>query len=331
MRKATIFVGDFETTLNRKQTRVWAWGLMGLEDGQFVCGDDIGGMFDYLENWPSVKVFFHNLKFDGQFVLHYLFSAGYVFRRRKIVTDTGARETITLAPGEFTTLISDLNEWYSVEVRTYSGVRIVFWDSLNLIPLKVEQIPDAFGLEVNKLHIDYEKDRPAGSGMTGDEIDYLRNDCRIVRDALLELYGQGLTRMTTAGNALEDYKRRIGRRQFDRWFPAPYYDAEIRRAYRGGFCYVNPVYQGKDIGRGIVLDVNGLYSYILYGLPMPYGEEKSLRVNIYPMQIIPCIRNVCAAYLILKWAKSQRSRSKINFRASVQRSTCIAAEGTRWI
>ena len=54
-------------------------------------------------------------------------------------------------------------------------------------------------------------------------------------------------------------------------------DTFIRKAYRGGFTYVNPKFQGKKIGEGIVLDVNSLYPSVMYscdGQLLPYGRPE---------------------------------------------------------
>lgn len=55
-------------------------------------------------------------------------------------------------------------------------------------------------------------------------------------------------------------------------FPQLDYDSDIRQAYRGGFTYLKKGFSGKEIGQGIVLDVNSLYPYVLHDMPMPYGE-----------------------------------------------------------
>ena len=89
--------------------------------------------------------------------------------------------------------------------------------------------------------------------------------------ALKALFDMGLTKMTTASNALNEYKTLMGNR-FKYWFPPPQYDAEIRQAYKGGFTYLSPRYADKDVGKGIVLDVNSLYPAMMYYKPLPYDE-----------------------------------------------------------
>ena len=101
-----------------------------------------------------------------------------------------------------------------------------------------------------------------------EEKAYIKNDVAIAAMALKALFDMGLTKMTTASNALNEYKTLMGNR-FKYWFPPPQYDAEIRQAYKGGFTYLSPRYADKDVGKGIVLDVNSLYPAMMYYKPLP--------------------------------------------------------------
>lgn len=90
--------------------------------------------------------------------------------------------------------------------------------------------------------------------------------------ALLTLFNQDLRQMTQGSNALYDYKKIVGKKNFSKWFPIPDYDFDVRQSYKGGFTYCDPRRQGQDIGEGIVLDVNSLYPAVMYDRPLPYGE-----------------------------------------------------------
>lgn len=78
--------------------------------------------------------------------------------------------------------------------------------------------------------------------------------------------------MTQGSNALADYKRITGKKLFSKWFPIPYYDAEVRQSYKGGFTNLNEKYKGVDVGEGLVLDVNSLYPDVMKNRPLPFGE-----------------------------------------------------------
>ena len=141
-----------------------------------------------------------------------------------------------------------------------------------MLPFSVEEIAKGFDLPIRKEEIDYTAAREPGHELTPEEISYLRNDCEIVARAVKILFDQNLTRMTTAGNAIHDYKAIISKANFSRWFPVPEYDADVRQSYRGGFTYANPRYTDQTIGAGIVLDVNSLYPSVMYYEPLPYGD-----------------------------------------------------------
>lgn len=55
-------------------------------------------------------------------------------------------------------------------------------------------------------------------------------------------------------------------------FPKPDYDSDVRQAYKGGFTYLHSPYKEKDIGEGLVMDVNSLYPWVMHDCPLPYGE-----------------------------------------------------------
>lgn len=268
------FAADFETTTDAKNCRVWAWGMLSMDGEDFAFGTQLYELFEYCEYYKNITLYYHNLKFDGQFMLDWLFKHGYEFCHSTEINEYGERSRRKLEPGQFTTSISDMGIFYLIEICLPNGSRVTVKNSVNLIPMELEAIPAAFGLPTQKLSIDYDLSRGEDYMITQDEAEYLRRDCEILRDALRLLRDMGMKRMTTSSNALEDYRNRIGRKQFNRWFPPPYYDNEIRRSYKGGFAYVNPLYRGKDIENGMVLDINSMYPYILREKMLPYGEGK---------------------------------------------------------
>ena len=95
----STFVADFETTTNPENCYVWAYALceVGNKDNVLI-GTSIDDFIKWCENEKeNHKIFFHNLKFDGQFIIHYLFTNGF-----KHTTDPYEKDTRT-----FNTLISD--------------------------------------------------------------------------------------------------------------------------------------------------------------------------------------------------------------------------------
>lgn len=262
-----LFTADFETTTDPLDCRVWACGICSInETHSFKYGNSLEWFIEFAKNNTGSTFYFHNLKFDGEFILCYLFEHGY-----KHVTDRKKLKTKT-----FTTLISDKGQFYSLEIcfnkNEYKTEKITIYDSLKILPFSVEAIAKGFNLPISKLEIDYEEKREIGHILTQQEIDYLRNDVEIMSRALLTLFNQDLRQMTQGSNALYDYKKIVGKKNFSKWFPIPDYDFDVRQSYKGGFTYCDPRKQGQDIGEGIVLDVNSLYPSVMYYRPLPYGE-----------------------------------------------------------
>lgn len=260
-RKNSVTIcADFETTTTAEDCRVWACGLYYMDSKEFECGNSIEYFFDKMAQIGDCTVYFHNLKFDGTFILDWLFRHGYEHTTER-----------KLFKGQFSTLISDKNLFYSIKIKMKSKATITILDSLKIIPFSVKVIAKSFGLSIQKGEIDYSYPRPVGWEITPEEYSYIKNDCEIVGQALQQLFDQNLTKMTQGSNALADFKASLPRK-FERIFPPPEYDADIRQAYKGGFTYVNPKFQGRNIGKGVVYDKNSMYPSMMKYKPLPYDE-----------------------------------------------------------
>ena len=287
------FVADFETTTNIDDCRVWAFAICEVGNKEDVI---IGTNIDEFMEWNIKRkendtVFFHNLKFDSQFIMNWLFKNGY-----EHTTEPEQKKSKT-----FNTLISDKGLFYQVEVifekKGKKVNKVVFQDSLKLIPLSVDSIAKSFKLPISKLKIDYDSHNnlPIGSPLTPEEEEYIKHDVQIVAHAIEYFYSQGLNKMTIGSCALSEYKKIIKKRNFDRYFPTPKYHDDVKQSYRGGFTYLNPDYSEKIIGKGIVLDVNSLYPSVMYDEYLPFGTPiyfngKYEEDLIYPLytQMISC-------------------------------------------
>ena len=132
-------------------------------------GIDIASFLDVCSS-ENANIYFHNLAFDGSFIVDYLLRNGY-----KHVKDDPK-------VNEFATLISKLGMWYSIRVKWDNGTISEFRDSYKKIPLRVEEIPKSYGLKETKLDLDYDDNasRPIGHELTEEEIRYLKADIVIV-------------------------------------------------------------------------------------------------------------------------------------------------------
>lgn len=261
-RKLKSYVADFETTTNPDDCRVWCYSIseIGNEENTHI-GKDIEDFLKYIETLGSCNIYFHNLKFDSQFIIYYFLTNGY----------THYEESKHLPVKGFTTLINEMGVFYSLEVRLSYKVHIYFYDSYKKLPFSVKAISKAFNIPEAKGEIDYHKERPIGYELDENEKNYVMNDTIIVSKALQKQFSQGLTHMTIGSDALSYYKTLV---DFDNLFPTiePALDTFIRKSYKGGWVYLKPEYADKDIGKMQVYDINSLYPSRMYYCLLPYDE-----------------------------------------------------------
>ena len=296
------YVADFETNtltdeqeylykqgrLNLKdfKTHVWGWGLVkrgNHEDKDITVGGSIDEFMKEAMRIRNPKIYFHNLKFDGHFILSWLLKNGY--------THTTKRKH--LPDHSFRTLINDMGVFYSIEVIMFkkNGAyrKITFLDSMKKLPFSVDRIGKAFDIEYNKIEVEqsfYKIQRPEGHVLTKKEIEYIKNDIRVVSLALQILAEQNMTKMTIGSDALNTYKLMLGEQAFKKYFPVleKQVDDDIKLAYRGGVSMVKESIRGKDIGVGKTFDVNSMYPYVMRYKPMPHSMPLFYKGKYKPYQ-----------------------------------------------
>lgn len=278
-----MFSCDFETTTKIDDCRVWAYGYMEIGN---LDNYKIGNSLDEFMQWVmeiQADLYFHNLKFDGAFIVNWLEQHGFKWSNEGL-------------PNTYHTIISKMGQWYMIDICFgYRGKRklhTVIYDSLKKLPFPVKKIAKDFQLPLLKGDIDYHSERPVGHEITPEEYEYIKNDIEIIARALDIQFKQGLDRMTAGSDSLKGFKDILSTKKFNKVFPklSLPMDKEIRRAYRGGFTWLNDKYKEKEIGEGMVFDVNSLYPSQMYTRPLPYGapivfQGKYEKDEQYPLYI----------------------------------------------
>lgn len=286
------FTADFETNVDENDCRVWAYSICEIDSpNNFIYGNCIEDFIKFCSGKENYILYFHNLKFDGEYIFSYLLNNGYT-----CIKDKKDRQDKT-----FTTLISDTGQFYSIEIFFETSNpkhinKVTIYDSLKILNFSVEQIAKDFNLPIRKLEIDYKKHREVGHILTDDEIAYIRNDVEIMARALKIMFDEKLTKMTIGSDALSSYKEM--NRNFNHYFPVlPYeIDKDIRKSYKGGFTYLNDIYAEKETGSGIVFDKNSMYPAKMMLEKLPFGNPiffngKYESDKLYPLyvQTISCV------------------------------------------
>lgn len=271
------YVADFETTTERYYevtglTEVWLYAISD-SDGKIVnWGQTLSLFMLYVkENLKNTTIYFHNLKFDGSFILTWLINNGYKYKERLYRKDNKG----------YTCLISEEGQYYQITVNFKSGNQVIFQDSLKLLPFSVKKIAKDFQLPISKGIIDYDSYK-----ITDEVLDYVFNDVSIVALALKEIKNNGMDKMTTASCAYNNFIKTC---MFANSF-FPVLDKEFliewREAYRGGRSQVNPLYRNVVLYNVKRYDINSMYPYIMHDLPLPIGMPiKCTEIGNYEFEL----------------------------------------------
>lgn len=208
------YTADFETCVWKDdETYVWAWAICEIGENNIVIDNNINSFIQFCENSNNSVFYFHNLKFDGEFIIYWCLTHGFTHVEKKE----------DIKANTFTTLISDMGQFYQITIYFEKGNKTVkkatFIDSLKIIPFSVDETAKVFNLPISKLNIDYKKERKLGHILTHEEMEYIKNDVLIMAKALEVVFDENLTKMTRASNALFDYKEILGKSKFNHYFP----------------------------------------------------------------------------------------------------------------
>lgn len=313
-KKTKVYVGDFETTVFDTQTftEVWASALVQMYSEDVVVVNSIGKTYDYLVDQKcNCVVYYHNLKFDGEFWLYYLVKV-LGFSQACVIDEEEPANTTWIKPREMPDkslvyTISDRGQWYKITFKV-NGKLIELRDSLKLLPFSVKEIGRSFKTKHQKSEIEYKGVRHAGGKISPEEQEYIKNDVLVVKEALEFMYEQGHKRLTIGSCCLTEYKNIIGNDLFKAMFPnlleypldesvygASNADQYIRKSYKGGWCYVVTKKANQRKKNGLTADVNSLYPSMMHsqsGNRFPVGwprgfwsgneiPEKALRPKAY--------------------------------------------------
>lgn len=333
------YSADLETTVYEGQTstEAWASALVALDSDEPLVFHSLRDTLDYLDTQDEDAVlYYHNLKFDGNFWLSFLlhemhFKQGLIDNHSKD-SKPYFKDKKDLNNKEVIYLISSMGQWYTITFK-YKGHLYTLKDSLKLLPFTLKEIGKAFKTEHQKLDMEYEGYRYAGCEITPEEMQYIKNDVLVLKEALNIMFAEGHNKLTIGSCCLAEYKKIVGSYDWSVFFPrldtididpelygASTADEYIRNAYRGGWCYLVKGCSGKTYTNGTTADVNSLYPSMMHsqsGNVYPLGKPNFWKGSEIPRQALApnkyyFIRIRCRFYL--KHGKLPFIQIKHNFR-----------------
>lgn len=304
VRKARYMVCDFETTVYEGQTAtaVWAAACVEMYTEEVKIFHSIEEQFDYLQEFnENVICYYHNLKFDGSFWLPFLIQTLKLKQAYVKLNDEGTSvkwlDDNDMPSKSFKYAISDMGQWYSITIKLGRHF-IIIRDSLKLLPFSVKKIGKSFGTKHKKLDMEYKGFRYPGCVITDEEQRYIANDVLVVKEALEIMFNGGHKRLTIGSCCLAEYKKIIGKKEYEKMFPN-LYDIEIdkslykyenageyiRRSYKGGWCYLVKGKANRIYHKGTTADVNSLYPSMMSsesGNRYPVRDPHFWKGNLIP-------------------------------------------------
>lgn len=260
-----VYTADFETSDTETGDGVWVYGAVLTSVNNpydvSVFHGTKSPLSDFLEAVLKLpknsKVYFHNLSFDGSFIVDYLLRKG-----EKVDVSIFSRK------------------WYSVKYK-----HIEFRDSLKLLPgTSVKVMPKQFNLPIQKLDddYDYKRIRKQGEKMSEAELQYMKNDVIIVALTMQKLIEAGfnITYLTIGSFVYSMINRSMtGDTKRDYRDITPEDDQLLRKAYYGGYTAVNERYKGKIVDNVTAIDYNSMYPSMMLNSPMPIGPPHQLSAS----------------------------------------------------
>lgn len=299
------FSADFETSVEQQtklQTKTEVWSAasvqLGTEDVQVF--HSIDDLYTYYCSFnENLVVYFHNLKFDGNFWLYFLMNKLHYKQAFTIIDEaTGAGafvEERKMPPSSFQYVISDMGQWYTITIRMPNKKFLVLKDSLKLMPFTLKAIGKSFKTKHQKLEMEYKGDRYAGCPISDEELEYIKNDVLVLKEALEFMFNEGHNRLTIGACCLAEFKKPFEKVEYNAMFPDLYkadLDAErfgsstvgdyIHNSYKGGWCYLVKGKECKEFHNGVTADVNSLYPSMMHsesGNYFPIGKPMSVCPN----------------------------------------------------
>lgn len=251
-----IYIATIDIKYDDKYSEVVGYKLSSLNNNNNFDGTDIYTFMDTISDIrsrarESMVVYIHDLSFCGISILDYLLHNGYEW----------ASNSYEMGENKFTALLNNTNSIYSITVcvSEVSDRRknITFVNSSNIFPLSIEDTKIQCKLN------DY------------SDIDTLRYIINTVNSYGLLFTNNHRPIITTAQASMQHFINFIGGKgRYRAIFPelSEDVDNEIRKAYHGGYLYINDNYINKNCGHGYVIDNNGLYAYVMKNCVLPYGH-----------------------------------------------------------
>lgn len=304
-----VFVADFETITAEtkyyqkyKKTGVLLWCMKELynHEAEHQLGTNLDSFFKHLRTLNySMYIYFHNLSFDGDFIIKYLAKNDFkIINRGFDKVERKAKQFEVFREGS--KIYKIVVYFRNREANKVIDQKIVFLCSKHILSNSVATLAKNYG--TTKLRDDENKDtfyivepQEQVTDYTPRFIEYIKNDVDIVRYALID-FEKAITNLQTSQEyvkytnkpfkiyhyltiaslsfALIKQRLFLDDKKLDEYLQINYSDyLFLKPFFSGGLTQFSKKYQGanKELNKCLFIDVNSAYPAVMSDY-LPYGS-----------------------------------------------------------
>lgn len=272
MKKETnnIWFADFETDGDIVNgAYVYLGYIENLKDNRNCLFVSIDEMIEYLVSQKERKthtVYFHNLSWDGEFILWWLINNNFEPQLTKVSKNYQFRER--------TDFLGKRGEIYIM----YKSIKIFFLCTYKIWPFKAAKIGESLGME--KLNIEHNIGRKYDSinQVPEDVKEYVKRDVQIIKQKYIEYSKNYVIKKTASSSSWHNFKQWYKLNNDKSKFKNKYsFDKtsfkKLYTAYWGGLTIINDKHVNKLLeGKIGYYDINSSYPSAFTENLMPYGQ-----------------------------------------------------------
>lgn len=318
MKRATLHITlSIVTSTDWKKTGVVFWAASNVQKpDQYYYGYSIDQLFNqFIKPLHITKVYVH----DDDYVMSYIYN--YLLENNYVLDENMDTEKLNYDPGSYNLFVINSNFMFLKVRYVYNyASTCTFVSSKNILRNNVSEINDSYDCGIDENMISNYSIQKYGN-VTDDDCNKCVYSSRVLAKAIHNVKSTlALTELTVGSNAIKSWKK-LDDKQWQKLCILPSnVERDIYLSYRGGYNWISDKLKGKELGDGVVLDVNSLFPYIMKEYPLPVGIpswQNSLMFNddgsLYKYCIIkitfkgdennpgaklkenhlPCISNMC--------------------------------------
>lgn len=266
MSKSTswTFVVQFIVRHDDENASVDKWVAICVENMTSCSGDSLDRLFEIIEGYHVTKVYFHDDDFSFSYIYNYLINRGCKYNP---AMDDG----VSYTEGSYKQFIIKGTTYYlkyKYIINDKYPKTCTFLSSKKLVRNKISAVADLYGISpVVDRTLQYCYKHKINE--YDEQVTY--NSAYSIAQFLHDIKKKiSMTEITIGSNAIKSWKKLDNTYKLFGDIPLDI-ERDLYKAYRGGYNWINKDYVEKEIGEGVVLDINSLFPFTMKSFDCPVG------------------------------------------------------------